>query len=342
MPPTYFELDASILMYLIRWITVLSGTAESPPCTRGRHHARHHRHTRRSRRGSALPGPRHGTAVADLAERRGRRRPQHRPRRPSHRLLHRGHLRPPGTVPQPPRRPGCGATLAEHADDVQRLLASLTDTPALMLGCSLGAVIGMHVAVRYPGRIRTLIAHEPVAPRLLPDGERAHHERELAALQELYLREGLAAALPEIARTLGIDPASTDREPDLTPQPMNALRLANFDHFIRHDFTAVLHDTLDTTALKDTGTRIVPAVGRTTPHTVFDHRAATVLAELLGREPRFLPGGHNGNTTHPGPTPHSSGRSSAVRTGRGSADGRASDARQQGPLPSTQERPTPQ
>ncbi|CBG69033.1 putative hydrolase [Streptomyces scabiei 87.22] len=195
--------------------------------------------------------------------------------------------------------PGCGATLAEHADDVQRLLASLTDTPALMLGCSLGAVIGMHVAVRYPGRIRTLIAHEPVAPRLLPDGERAHHERELAALQELYLREGLAAALPEIARTLGIDPASTDREPDLTPQPMNALRLANFDHFIRHDFTAVLHDTLDTTALKDTGTRIVPAVGRTTPHTVFDHRAATALAELLGREPRFLPGGHNGNTTHP-------------------------------------------
>ncbi|MDW8808623.1 alpha/beta hydrolase [Streptomyces scabiei] len=195
--------------------------------------------------------------------------------------------------------PGRGATLAEHADDVQRLLASLTDTPALMLGCSLGAVIGMHVAVRYPGRIRTLIAHEPVAPRLLPDGERAHHERELAALQDLYLREGLAAALPEIARTLGIDPASTDKEPDLTPQPMNALRLANFDYFIRHDFTAVLHDTLDTAVLKDTGTRIVPAVGRTTPHTVFDHRAATALAELLCREPRFLPGGHNGNTTHP-------------------------------------------
>ncbi|MDX3518293.1 alpha/beta hydrolase [Streptomyces scabiei] len=195
--------------------------------------------------------------------------------------------------------PGRGATLAEHADDVHRLLASLTDTPALMLGCSLGAVIGMHVAVRYPGRIRTLIAHEPVAPRLLPDGERAHHERELAGLQELYLREGLAAALPEIARTLGIDPAATDTEPDLTPQPMNALRLANFDYFIRHDFTAVLHDTLDTSALKDTGTHIVPAVGRTTPRTVFDHRAATALAELLCREPRILPGGHNGNTTHP-------------------------------------------
>lgn len=195
--------------------------------------------------------------------------------------------------------PEQGATLAEHADDVHRLLASLTDTPAVMLGCSLGAVIGMHAAVQHPEQIHTLIAHEPVAPRLLPDDERARHERELAALQDLYLRKGLAAALPEIARTLGIDPAATDTEPDLTPQPINALRAANFDYFIRHDFTAVIHDTLDIDALKGISTHIVPAVGHTTPRTVFDYRAATALAALLGRELHELPGGHNGNTSHP-------------------------------------------
>jgi len=195
--------------------------------------------------------------------------------------------------------PERGATLAEHGDDVHRLLASLTDAPALMLGCSLGAVIGMHTAVRHPEQIRTLIAHEPVAPRLLPDHERAHHERELAALQDLYLRQGLSAALPEIARTLGIDPAATDAEPDLTPQPINALRATNFDYFIRHDFTAVVRDTLDVAALKAVSTRIVPAAGRTTPRTVFDYRCATTLATLLGRELQELPGGHNGNTSHP-------------------------------------------
>ncbi|MFF2996469.1 alpha/beta fold hydrolase [Streptomyces sp. NPDC057950] len=195
--------------------------------------------------------------------------------------------------------PGRGATLVEHADDVHRLLASLTDAPALMLGCSLGAVIGMHAALRHPGQIGALIAHEPVAPRLLPDDERVRHERELTTLQDLYLREGLAAALPEIARTLGIDPAATDAEPGLTPQPVNALRAANFDYFIRHDFTAVVHDTLDTAALKDVGTRLVPTAGRTTPRTVFDRRAVTELARLVGREPQELPGGHNGNTTHP-------------------------------------------
>ncbi|WP_371402335.1 alpha/beta hydrolase [Kribbella sp. NBC_00662] len=38
------------------------------------------------------------------------------------------------------------ATIADHADDVHQLLAHLTDEPVAMLGCSLGAVIGLHVA----------------------------------------------------------------------------------------------------------------------------------------------------------------------------------------------------
>ncbi|MEU1669654.1 alpha/beta hydrolase [Streptomyces sparsogenes] len=195
--------------------------------------------------------------------------------------------------------PSRGATLAEHADDAARVLAAVTTGPAAMLGCSLGAVIGLHLAVRHPGLIHTLIAHEPVAPRLLSAAERAHHERELADLQGLYARSGLAATLPEIARVLGIDTSGRDAEPDLTPQPIDDLRRANFDYFIRHDFTAVLDDTLDIGALTATPTRILPAVGRTTPEGVFDRRCAYALAEVLGAEVVELPGGHNGNTSHP-------------------------------------------
>jgi pimeloyl-ACP methyl ester carboxylesterase len=195
--------------------------------------------------------------------------------------------------------PSRGATLAEHADDAARVLAAVTPEPAAMLGCSLGAVIGLHLAVRHPGRIHTLIAHEPVAPRLLPTAERTHHEHELAHLQQLYARDGLAAALPEIARVLGIDTTGRDSEPGLTPQPINDLRRANFDYFIRHDFTAVLDDTLDVSALAGAPTRILPAVGRTTPDGVFDRRCAYALADALGTEVLELPGGHNGNTSHP-------------------------------------------
>ncbi len=198
-----------------------------------------------------------------------------------------------------PDDPGRGVTLAEHADDVHHLLAALTDEPAAMLGCSLGAVIGLHLAVRHPGQVGTLIAHEPVAPRLLPAAERAHHEAELAGIQRLYRRDGLGPALRTIAEVLGIDPAAPGAEPGLTPQPMTPRRIANFGFFIEHDFTAVIDDTLPVAELAGTPTRIIPAAGRTTPRTVFDYRCAEELAALLGTGIAELPGGHNGNTTHP-------------------------------------------
>lgn len=199
-----------------------------------------------------------------------------------------------------PADPAQPITLLDHADDAHRLLAARTDQAALMLGCSLGAVIGLHLAVRHPGQVSTLVAHEPVAPWLLPAAERTDHEHELLDIQRTYRTSGLAAALPQIARVLGIDPVNQDAEPDLTPQPMTPQRRANFDVFIEHDFTALVRDTLnvaDITAL--TATRIVPAAGRTTPRTVFDHRCAQELARLLGTQLTEFPGGHNGNTTHP-------------------------------------------
>ncbi|GAA5192245.1 alpha/beta hydrolase [Rugosimonospora acidiphila] len=214
-----------------------------------------------------------------------------------------------------PARP---ATLPEHADDVYRLVADLADEPVAMLGCSIGAVIGLHLAVRHPGRIATLVAHEPVAPWLLPPAERAHHEAELRAIQQTYRAGGLPAAFAQIAQVLGIDPVNQEVEPDLMPQPMTPQRVANFDRFIRHDFTAVVRDALDPVRVSgiagandaagiagasdhagSTGIRVVPAAGRTTPRSVFDHRCAQELALLLDTELVEFPGGHNGNTTHP-------------------------------------------
>ncbi|MFJ8166234.1 alpha/beta fold hydrolase [Streptomyces sp. NPDC096136] len=195
--------------------------------------------------------------------------------------------------------PGRTTSLAEHAEDVDRLLAAVTDEPALMLGCSLGAVIGLHVAVRHPGRLSTLIAHEPVAPRLLPPADRARHEAELVELQHLHRTAGLPATIREAALVLGIDTSGKGYEPDLTPQPLDERRRANFDYFVEHDFSAIVQDTLDPAALAGVPTRIIPAVGATTPATVFDVACAVALADLVGEEIRTFPGGHNGNTSHP-------------------------------------------
>ncbi|WP_353941869.1 alpha/beta hydrolase [Streptomyces sp. HUAS MG91] len=195
--------------------------------------------------------------------------------------------------------PDGGVRLTQHADDVHRLLAELTDRPALMLGCSMGASIGLHLALRHPEQLATLVAHEPVSPALLPADSRPAHVRELLALQRLYRERGLSAAFPEMARVLGIDRAHQETEPHLTPMPLTAQREANFGFFIEREFTAVVQAELDVDLLARSAVRIVPAVGRTTAPEVFDRRCALELARIRGVEAREFPGGHNGNTTHP-------------------------------------------
>lgn len=197
------------------------------------------------------------------------------------------------------RDPGQQVTMARHADDVHRILAQLTDRPALMLGCSMGAAIGLHLAVAHPEQLDLLVAHDPVTPSLLPAGPRERHTAELAHLQQVYRDGGLQAALPEIARVLGIDPTHQETEPGLTPMPLTPRRLANFGFFIDRDFTAVAEAELDPASLRAAPVRIVAARGSTTAPSVFVGQCAQALAALTGREAVLFPGGHNGNTTHP-------------------------------------------
>jgi len=61
--------------------------------------------------------------------------------------------------------------LATDADDVRRLIEHLSDEPATVFGSSSGALVALDVLTRHPAVVRTVIAHEPPAVRLLPDGE---------------------------------------------------------------------------------------------------------------------------------------------------------------------------
>ncbi|OIJ62655.1 alpha/beta fold hydrolase [Streptomyces mangrovisoli] len=205
-------------------------------------------------------------------------------------------------------QPGRGATLDEHVDDAARLLAeagSLTGRagePAAMLGCSMGAVIGLRLAQRHPERLHTLVAHEPAIPGLLPEPERDRTRAELDEMRTVFQRDGWLAGVRRIGELLGIDPARQETEPGARLAPLDASREPGFTFFVLYDAWTMRCADLtgaELRALREGPVRIVPAAGRSTPRTVFDYRCAEELGRGIGAGLVHFPGGHNGNITHP-------------------------------------------
>jgi len=77
-----------------------------------------------------------------------------------------------------------------------------------VFGSSGGAIVGLDLAARYPKQIQALIAHEP-SSHLLPEADPI---QEMAAIREVYLREGIAAAFHRLAVQAGLN--CDDQEPN--------------------------------------------------------------------------------------------------------------------------------
>ena len=185
--------------------------------------------------------------------------------------------------------------LETHGDDVHLLLAAVATEPVSVLGSSIGALIGLELVSRHPEQVRAFVAHEPPSPALLSGAERANAERFQQEVEDLYAREGVAAAMRKFVTALS---DFSDREPDVELPRPGPLRAANLDFFLAHDTGAVSRYRLDIPALKSAPTRIVPAAGRTSRE-IWTHHCAARLAELLGVEVAEFPGGHNGFVLHP-------------------------------------------
>src|SRR6478735_7813412 len=64
------------------------------------------------------------------------------------------------------------STPESRADDIAAILDDLGAESADVFGSSGGAVTGLALVVRHPGRVRTLVAHEPPLLELLPEAAR--------------------------------------------------------------------------------------------------------------------------------------------------------------------------
>ncbi len=183
-----------------------------------------------------------------------------------------------------------------HSDDVHCLLDALTTEPALVLGISIGGLIGLELVARYPYQVRTLLAHEPPAMALLPDEERIPIERFYEEVEETHRQKGLLAAMRLDMGMLRMD--FSDREPDVVLPPPPPQRNDNLEVFRKYDSPASQVFKPDIEALRRTTTRIIFAAGERS-RGIWPFRTTEVLAGLLGKEILEFPGGHNGPVLHP-------------------------------------------
>jgi pimeloyl-ACP methyl ester carboxylesterase len=179
-----------------------------------------------------------------------------------------------------------------RADDVAAILDALGAPSADVFGSSGGAVTGLALVARHPGRVGTLVAHEPPLLELLPDAEA--QRAATADIVETFRAEGLQAAWMKFMVNAGFDVAAFGSDADGPPEPANPEQaLAEGARFFLHDLVPTTQYVPDFEALRASGSRIVVGLGAESGH-LLTRRTSVAVAERLGVDTTEFPGDHGG------------------------------------------------
>ena len=193
--------------------------------------------------------------------------------------------------------PRSESTPEEHADDIAAIIHALGVDRVDLLGSSGGAVNGLALVARHPGKVRTFVAHEPPAVINLPDAEWA-----LAANDDIgatYQKQGMGPAMARFI-TLVMQQGEITADYLTRPAPDPAtFGLPSEDDGDRTDAllgqnnrTCVRH-VPDVEAIRASGTRVVVARGVESGEELAA-RSASAVAELLGQDAVMFPSHHAG------------------------------------------------
>jgi pimeloyl-ACP methyl ester carboxylesterase len=204
-----------------------------------------------------------------------------------------------GNSRSPMEGPWDDLTVGLFADDARRLLDAVSSGPADVLGSSGGATYGLALVARYPGRVRTLVAHEPPVSELLPDAARWHALNE--EIGETYRSEGVFAAMQKFAKGVGFGDGGPPPQGEKTPEAAAAMARTggNLELFAGRLIPIIGNYEPDLGALQQSPTRIVVGVGDESTPEQMTYQSSHLLAEKLGGQPVQFPGGHGGFGSHP-------------------------------------------
>ena len=173
---------------------------------------------------------------------------------------------------------------------------------------------GLAFATRHPGKLGTLIAHEPPLPELLPDAP--HVQTAAEDTENAFRTGGPGAAWGKFVSLVmhtgpvteeGVPPAQWppagadapeegDGDAAAPPEP-SPKQQADDELFFLRMFRPFLRYRPDIDALRS-GPRVVVAIGADTGADIAG-RSARALAEQLGSSPAIFPGDHAGFMADP-------------------------------------------
>jgi pimeloyl-ACP methyl ester carboxylesterase len=194
--------------------------------------------------------------------------------------------------------PAAPSSVEQRADDVSAILDDLGAESADLFGSSGGAVTGLALVTRHPGRVRTLVAHEPPLLELLPDA--AAQRANTNAIVDTFHRDGIHAAWAQFMRNAGFDAGfdgSTDDAPQTAPD-VSEDELRQSARFFDIDLRPTCSYRPDIDALQTGPSRIVIGIGAESGK-LLTHRTSTALARRLGATPVEFPGDHGGFMSAP-------------------------------------------
>ncbi|NEN07290.1 alpha/beta hydrolase [Diaminobutyricibacter tongyongensis] len=188
-------------------------------------------------------------------------------------------------------------TPTQQAEDLHALITKLGVGPVDMFASSGGAVTALALVAAHPDDLRTLVAHEPPLPAVLPDAEAA--ERGLAAVHEAYASRGFGSGMAAFIMMTSWRGEFTDdyfAQPAPDPAMFGMPATDNGsrdDPLLSERSVAITGYRPDVDALKAAPTRIVVGVGEESEG-VFTGRTSAALAGLLGQEAVVFPSHHGG------------------------------------------------
>jgi len=193
--------------------------------------------------------------------------------------------------------PSAAITPEVQADDVHRIIAEVGDVPVDMFASSGGAIVALALVAKYPGDIRTLVAHEPPLASLTADREHALAVNR--AINETYKRSGWGAGMAHFIQVVSHRGLFT-AEDVATPPPDPAMfgmppgdDGRRTDLMLGHSVLYLTSFEPDFDALRRAPTRIVIGVGEKSDGELA-HRGGEAAAHGLGTETTVFPGDHGG------------------------------------------------